>query len=449
MHLIRGENKNRNGAAQANGLRARQRLGKYRIEKALGEGGYAKVYQALDTIEGVRVALKLPNQRWMSTPAVMEDFRKEVRLTARLSHPHILPIKNAEFIEGQFVIAYPLGEETLCDRMHRRLSQSTGIEFSEQMISAVAFAHENRIIHCDVKPENFILFPDNLLRLTDFGIAKIAFQTLRASGSGTVGYVAPEQAMGKPSFRSDVFSLGLILYRMFSGALPEWPYEWPPPGIQRLRAKLHPDLIEVVRRAMMVDPRKRYRDGEQLLAAFVRVRGRALKHARRRQTAGGTLRDWRTVRRRQFLREFGSTLDTRHQCQHCAGPVSEAMLACPWCGRSRAVLPEETQFSCHCARCNRGMKLDWKFCAWCYGGSYELQTTRQLSDVRYEARCGNPRCRRKDLMSFMRYCPWCNRKVRRKWQIPGNEQRCRNCGWGVLGAYWSFCPWCSKQVNGQ
>jgi serine/threonine protein kinase len=93
------------------------------------------------------------------------------------------------------------------------------------MTSAIAYAHaHNRVIHCDVKPDNFILFPDNVLKLADFGIAKVAYQTLRASGSGTVGYVAPEQAMGKPSFRSDVFSLGLILYRMFSGVLPEWPY---------------------------------------------------------------------------------------------------------------------------------------------------------------------------------------------------------------------------------
>ena len=95
------------------------------------------------------------------------------------------------------------------------------VKLADQMLEAVAWAHAHRIIHCDVKPDNFILFTDNRIRLADFGIAKVAMKTIRASGSGTVGYVAPEQAVGKPSFRSDVFSLGLILYRMLSGKLPE------------------------------------------------------------------------------------------------------------------------------------------------------------------------------------------------------------------------------------
>ncbi len=440
----------RDATHNSNGLRARQRLGKYRIEKSLGEGGFAKVYQALDTIEGIRVALKVPGQQFVSA-AVLEDFRKEARLAARLEHPHILSIKNAEFIDGRFVIAYPLGEKTLADRLICRLSQAVAIQFAEQMIDAVACAHQNRIIHCDVKPDNFILFSDNVLRLTDFGIAKIAYQTLKASGSGTVGYVAPEQAMGKPSFRSDVFSLGLIVYRMLSGKLPEWPYEWPTlPGYDRLRARVHPDLIEFLRRAISVDPRKRFRDAEQMLQSFRRIKSRVVGHAKRRQTPGNsTVRDWRTVRRRQFLREYGSVLDTRYRCEQCAGPVSEQMTCCPWCGHDRETHHDDTQFPCHCPRCNRGMKSDWRFCPSCYGSGFEPQSPRQFSDARYEAKCSNAKCKRKDLMPFMRYCPWCNRKVRRKWKIPGSQERCRGCGWGVLGAYWSFCPWCAKKTAQQ
>lgn len=261
-------------------FKARQKLGKYRIERRLADGGFAAVYQALDTIEGIRVALKIPHASAIDQE-VLEDFRKEVRLTAKLDHPNILRLKNASFINGQFVIVFPLGERSLADRLRSRMAVMTAIDFAEQMLDAVAYAHRQRIIHCDIKPENFIIFPGNRLRLSDFGIAKVALKTVRASGSGTIGFIAPEQAMGKPSLRSDVFSIGLILYRMFSGQLPEWPFTWPPVGFGRMRGRVQPDVIAVVRKAIEVNPRKRFRDAVQMRAAFEKVKPRAIKHAER------------------------------------------------------------------------------------------------------------------------------------------------------------------------
>jgi len=252
-------------------LRARQKLGKYRIEKRLANGPLAAVYRAYDSIHGLRVALKIPHRRIMDD-YFLADFRKEVRLTAKLDHPNILSIQNADFIGGYFVISMPLGEETLGDRLTRRLATSKALDFTEQILSAVAHAHSLRIIHCDIKPENFILFGHDHLRLTDFGFAKLARGRMEASGSGTVGYVAPEQAMGRPMLQSDVFSLGLVLYRMFSGTLPKWPYEWPPDSHQRLRQKLHPDMVDLIRRAIEVRPARRFRDAIQLYNAYRRVR---------------------------------------------------------------------------------------------------------------------------------------------------------------------------------
>jgi serine/threonine protein kinase len=136
-------------------VRVGQRLGKYRIDRRLAEGGFAAVYRAYDTIAGVPVALKLPHPRLM-TKETLEAFRKEVRLTARLDHPNILPVKDAGFIDGIFVIASPLGDETLDDRLRRRLSTRTIIRFAEQMLEAVAFAHEKRILHGDIKPETCV-----------------------------------------------------------------------------------------------------------------------------------------------------------------------------------------------------------------------------------------------------------------------------------------------------
>ncbi len=263
-------------------LRVRQRVGKYRIEKRLGEGGFARVYQAMDTIQGIRVALKVPHAP-LVTEEVLSDFRKEARTTSKLDHQNILPIKDASFIDERFVIVFPLGERTLDDRMKRRMTVEYSLSVIEQILEAVAYAHRRKIIHCDIKPENVILFSDGRVRLTDFGIAKVAQKTLRGSGTGTVGFMAPEQAMGKPLLRSDVFSTGLLMYRLMSGKWPEWPYEWPGPGYQRLRATAHPDLIAVIRKATEFAPRKRFKDGNQLLNAFLRAKPKMLRRVRQKK----------------------------------------------------------------------------------------------------------------------------------------------------------------------
>ncbi len=265
-------------------LRARQRLGKYRIERRLAQGGFAYVYQALDTIEGVRVALKMPHQ-YNVTASMLDTFQREARLVAKLDHPNILPLKDASFIDGRFVITCRLGERTLADRLKNRIAFDTALQLIEQMIDGVAYAHRNKIIHCDIKPENMILLSDGRLQLMDFGIAKVAqrtiVKTMIASGSGTVGYMAPEQAMGRPSARSDVFSLGLIAYKILTGHLPEWPFDWPHSGYATLKRKVHPDLIAVIRRSLEMRPIHRYRDAIDLLKAFRVVKARSLKFAHR------------------------------------------------------------------------------------------------------------------------------------------------------------------------
>ncbi len=426
-------------------IRQRQRLGKYRIGARLAVGGFADVYEARDTIEGVRVALKVPSPHFLTRDA-LADFKREVRLTSRLDHPNILPIKSADFIGDVFVIAYPLGERSLDVRLRSRISREKALDYGEQLLSGLAHAHGHNVIHCDVKPENVILFADGRVRLTDFGIAKLAQRTLRASGSGTVGYVAPEQAMGRPSFRSDVFSSGLVLYRMLTGVLPEWPYRWPLAGFARLRGRVHPDLIQVLHKSLQIDPHKRYQDARHMLRALRAVRARALRPPRQnsRTTRGNVRRDWREIQRKQFLQDYRRVLEVRLECGRCAGPVSEAMLACPWCGAARAKLREETAFPAFCPRCRRGIKLDWRFCPWCYGPSVGPLSERTFSDKRYTAKCAE--CRH-PLMPFMRYCPGCRAKVQRRWTIDGTKDRCPGCGNGILREHWTHCPWCARALS--
>lgn len=272
-------------------LRARQRIGKYRIERSLAVGGFAHVYQAFDTIEGVHVALKMPHATNVSS-TMLETFQREARLVAKLDHPNILPIKDASFIDGRFVITSRLGAKTLADRLRNRMSFDTALNLIEQMLEAVAYAHENKIIHCDIKPENMLITPDGRLQLMDFGIAKVAqktiMRTMIASGSGTVGYMAPEQAMGRPSARSDVFALALIIYKILTSHLPEYPFDWPPPSSATLRRKAHPDFVEFIRRSLEIRPNRRFGDAVEMLHAFQRLKPRIRRYAATKRKKKGS-----------------------------------------------------------------------------------------------------------------------------------------------------------------
>lgn len=431
-------------------LRPGQKIGKYKLRARLANGPYATVFRALDTLEGVHVALKIPH-KGLVTKEALDDFSREVRLAAKLDHPNILRLKSADFIDGHLVIALPLGEESLEDRLARRLSLRSALDLGEQLLRAIAFAHEQHVIHCDVKPDNLLLFPDGLLRLTDFGISKIAHRTISASGAGTVGYMAPEQAMGRPSRRSDVFATGLVLWQMFSGRLPEWPFEWPLSGYPRIRLLLHPDMITLLKRSLELKPNRRFDDGGLMLAAYLRAKPKVLRHYMRargpKKAKRTTKRDWKAIRQQQFQRQFGRLLETNIKCHKCEGPVSEFMLACPWCGDDRKLLRDETIFPAACPRCNRGTKLDWHYCPWCYGPGFDDVSERQYTDRRYVGRCRNAKCDRKDLMPFMRYCPWCHTKVRHAWKIADSNDTCRKCSWGVLREFWTHCPWCATGLT--
>lgn len=257
-------------------VRVGQRLGKYRLKRRVARGGFGDVFAAYDTIEGIAVAIKVP--LGVVTTDNIEDFRREVRITAKLDHPNILPIKNADFIDDVFAIVQPLGERSLDDRLSKRMNLATKLDYIDQMLAGLSHAHEHGIIHCDIKPDNMILFAEGRLRLADFGIAKFARKTINGSASGSVGYMAPEQAMGRPSARSDVFSAGLVIHQLLTGKLPSWPFPWPPEGWDKLK-RLHPELREFVRRALEVDARKRYPDAVVMYRAFKRIKPKALKHA--------------------------------------------------------------------------------------------------------------------------------------------------------------------------
>lgn len=278
LRLVMGGSESRNQSGQTR-LRTGGRLDKYRLVRRLGEGGFATVFHAHDTIEDRAVALKIPDSRYIENSQSIDDMQREVRIMAGLDHPGVLPLKDARFIDGHFVMVFPLGEETLSDRLTRRLSRTTAIDYVRQMVDAVSYAHENKVLHRDIKPENFILFPGSRILLTDFGLARIEHGRHGVSASGTLGYIAPEQAMGKPSYRSDVFSLGLVIYRILSGELPEYPFEPPLPSYAKLRRGLQQDFVDWIRKSIEPKPNRRFRDGVAMKNALDRIKSLTIEKA--------------------------------------------------------------------------------------------------------------------------------------------------------------------------
>ncbi len=233
------------------------------------------MFQAMDTVIGTRVALKIPHAPLVNDE-MLTSFRREAKIISTLDHPAILQFKDASIIEERLVISFPLGKETLNDRLSRRMSFETILSVMDQLLSAVEMAHDQNVIHCDIKPENVIMFESGVAKLADFGIAKVASTTVRGCGTGTIGYMAPEQAMGRPSCRSDVFSLGLLFYRMLSGEWPEWPYKWPLLGHEKLKDRVHPSMITWLRKSIALNPRDRFQDAGQMRNSFLRLRAKSL-----------------------------------------------------------------------------------------------------------------------------------------------------------------------------
>jgi serine/threonine-protein kinase len=429
-------------------LRARQKLGKYTILGRLSSGPLADVYRGYDRIQKMKVALKIPR---VDPLQGHEEFLHEVRVATRLRHPNLLGVLNASYIDDHFVIALELGVESLADRLERRISTANAMDLVGQALSGLAFMHENRVIHCDVKPENFILFPGNRLKLADYGFAKVRVRTLKASGSGTVDYIAPEQAMGRPKFQSDVFSVGLVTYQMLAGRLPEWPFEWPLPGQDRLEQRVRPEFVDFLRQAIQLDPKQRFANASDMHAAFERLQSHTRKQVPSRKKSGSRSHSskhvrWQEIRWREFSRRYGKVLEARYQCRHCDGPVAESMQACPWCGSDHPSRGAQSRMPSSCPRCDRGVKNDWDYCSWCYGPGFVAETTRRYPDKRYEGTCSNKRCKG-PLMPFMRYCPWCRSKVRKPWRLDGGRDRCRGCGWGIAREFWNYCAWCCEPIG--
>jgi len=424
-------------------LRRGRRLGKYRLEKRLGQGGYCEVWKARDTVEGIRVALKIPHL----DPSGRRDNQallREVRLVAQLRHPHLLPVKNADIIEGYAVLATELSFGTLADRS-KPMAPRNILSIIAQVLDGLAHAHQNRLTHCDVSPSNIFLFPDGRAALGDFGISlEIKGRMGTIDDYGTPGYVAPEQAYGKPTYRSDCFAVGLILYEYLTGVLLRWPFDWPGRGYKRLRQRANPALVAFLKRALAVNPSLRFANADDMLNQLIKADPEAARHLDRLGPPSPKPDDWRRARRDAFVSRYRKIFPHLLKCTDCREPLDETMTICPWCSSARNRFDTRSRFSHICPRCHKGVLPEWRYCPWCYGPGFKSPAEKRTPHVRYHSRCRY--CKGK-IMRFMRYCPWCRRKVRQPWRVRPFPEICTRCGWSIDSAFWNYCPWCRQNLT--
>jgi serine/threonine-protein kinase len=429
-------------------LRRGSRLGKYRLEKRIGRGAFAEVWKARDKVENRIVALKLTHADTVAEWG-RERIEHEARIASRLDHPGIVSVRNADWVDGRFVIASDLAKCNLYEYTRARRSANVALEVIREVASGLAYAHERKIFHRDVKPENILIFDDGRAALSDFGASRFARGAERTvTEAGTLGYMAPEQAYGRGRLTSDVFSLGLIAYEVLTGVLPSWPFSWPPPGFDRFETKVPEALRPVLRKAAQFDPRRRYPDAVDLYVALERAFNQAQKsraepkptRPRTRKPAPSPL----AVQADAFRRAHGKGLGMRFACYRCEGPIAETMPYCPWCGSAENSYRDLTSFPLVCPDCEKGVRPEWSVCPWCYPGRFESNGRIPPKDPEATRKCASRSCEGQ-LRPFMRYCPLCKRKPKRNWSHPDLKDRCPRCRWPTSHAFMRFCPWCGRR----
>jgi len=269
----------------------------YAIERELGRGAHATVFLARDRKHGREVALKVLRPD-LAAAVGAERFQREIRLLARLHHPHILPLFDSGEAGGALYYVMPRVEgESLRERLARekRLPVTDALAIARDVTEALAYAHGRGVVHRDIKPENILLAGGHAI-VADFGVARAIERVSgeRADGDargerttdagatvGTPAYMSPEQASGDPNVdgRTDVYALGCVLHEMLLGEPPfagtggtreviARRFTEPPPSVRERRAEVPAHVDEAIRRALATSPAERWQKAEELGAAL-------------------------------------------------------------------------------------------------------------------------------------------------------------------------------------
>lgn len=265
---------------------------RYELRHTLGAGGMAVVYLAYDQQLQRPVAIKLLRQDFSQDDTFRERFRQEARAAANLSHPNIVTVHDFGLDAGRLyiVMEYMPGSDLKSMMKERgRFNVEEAIQLIVQATAGIGYAHRAGLVHCDVKPHNLLVAPDQRLKVTDFGIAR-ALATIHPDERsdvvwGSPQYFSPEQAAGAaPSPASDVYSLGVILYEMLTGQLPftatdptelaRMHRDVAPIPPRRLNPAIPPALETILLKVLAKEPSMRYRTADQfgrVLVSFTSV----------------------------------------------------------------------------------------------------------------------------------------------------------------------------------
>src|SRR5437588_3374612 len=248
---------------------------RYELEELVGTGGMSSVFRAHDRLLDRKVALKVLHEQYMEDADYVERFRHEARAVAALSHPNIVTvIDRGEHNNRQFIVFEYVDGENLKRMIERRgpAPVTTALELAIQIARGLSFAHQQGLVHRDVKPQNVLLNGDGQAKVTDFGIARsVGIDGMTQTGTvmGTSRYTAPEQASCQGvDAQSDVYALGVVLYELLAGEVP-FPGESfvavamkhvhePPPNLLDARRDVPLRVAAAVDRALEKDPAQRF-----------------------------------------------------------------------------------------------------------------------------------------------------------------------------------------------